>query len=703
MQDGIEKDPKAVTNPVRREIEALMESEKRFRTIAETASDAIIIFNSRENLIYWNKAAKSIFGYQSGETIGKLLSSIIPKQYQEILRAEMNKVISAKESELIGKAVEMIGIKKNRSEFPIELTLSAWKTRNETFFTFIIRDISERKRAEQALERQTQELARSNTELAKAKAEADLANRAKSNFLASMSHEIRTPMNGIIGMINLLLDTTGLTSEQEDYAYTVRASADALLQIINDILDISKIEAGKLNLEILDFNLQAVMEEIGDLLSERAFRKHLEFSIMTHPEIPACLRGDPGRIKQILINLAGNAVKFTSEGEVSIRTAFEAESETQVTIRFEIRDTGIGIPADRISHIFQPFAQADASVTRRFGGTGLGLSISKQLVEMMGGQIGLESRIGEGSTFWFTLVLEKQAAKEKSDFTNLGDIQGKRILIADHYRTSREIVKTYLESWGCCYQETDNATEAIRLLQQAKKSGAPFDLALLDYTIGNTDGEDLGRAIKADPMIHDTILVMLASIGWPGDALRMKEAGFIGYLRKPIKQSRLYDCLRMAFSLDKAKGDVQKSTLITRHTIQEAEKFKARILVVEDNIINQKLALRLVEKFGYQTGAAVNGREALKALEEDSYDIVLMDVQMPEMDGFEATKQIRDPHSKVRNHGIPIIAMTAFAMKEDRERCLEAGMDDYVDKPIDPEKFRTIIEKYVKKSKIDRS
>jgi len=498
----------------------------------------------------------------------------------------------------------------------------------------------------------------------------------------------------VLGMTGLLLDSA-LTPEQRDYAETVQASGDGLLQIINDILDFSKIEAGGLELESIDFDLRTTLEDVSDMLAQKVHQKGLDVACLVHPDVPTWMQGDPGRLRQILLNLVSNAVKFTEKGEVVVRVSLDEENDTHATVQFAVTDTGIGIPADHLNRLFKSFSQADASTTRKYGGTGLGLAISKRLCEMMDGEMGVESEDGKGSTFWFTAVLEKQPQRQEALQVLPADILGKRILVVDDNATNRELLSAYLESWGCQFHAASGAQEALCMLRQAVDTGKPFDLVILDHMMPEMDGEALGRAIKTDPALKETVLVMLTSWGRRGDAARMKEIGFSAYLTKPVKHSQLFDCLVTVLGEEpgRAKED-KKPPLVTRHSLAEAKR-RVRILLVEDNIVNQKLATRLLEKMGYRSDAVGNGREAVEALEMAPYDVVLMDVQMPEMDGYEATRLIRDPQSKVRNHHVPIIAMTANAMKGDRERCLGAGMDDYISKPIQPQKLIEVMETFV--------
>jgi two-component system sensor histidine kinase/response regulator len=663
--------------------EALQKSEERFRDIAYSMADWIWEVDKNGVYTYCSEKVEDLLGYCPDEILGKTPFDLMPQDEAKRARQIFSKIIRKKEP--IKELENWNNTKNGRLICLVTNGVPIFDEKgNLKGYRGVDKDITERKQAEMALE--------------KAKEAAEAANAAKSEFLANMSHEIRTPMNGVIGMTGLLLDTQ-LTPEQRDYAETVRVSADSLLHIINDILDLSKIEAGKLDLEILDFDLRTSLEDVCDVLTEKSAKKDMGFSCMIPPEVPCWLRGDPGRLRQVLLNLGGNAVKFTEKGEVVVRVSLDGENDTQATVRFAVTDTGIGIPADRLNRLFKSFSQADGSTTRKYGGTGLGLVISKQLAEKMGGEIGVKSEEGQGSTFWFTAVLEKQPERQEALLVLPADILGKRILVVDDNATNREVLSAYLGSWDCQCHVASGAQEALCMLREAVETEAPFHLVILDHMMPEMDGEALGRAIKADPMLKDTPLVMLTSWGRRGDAARVKEIGFSAYLTKPVKHSQLFDCLVTVLGegSGRAKQD-KKPPLVTRHTLAEAKR-RVRILLVEDNIVNQKLAVRLLEKMGYRSDAVGNGKEAVEALEMVPYDVVLMDVQMPEMDGYEATRVIRNPQSKVQNHDVPIVAMTANAMKGDRERCLEAGMDDYLSKPIQPQKLLEVIQTFLRQSR----
>jgi PAS domain S-box-containing protein len=548
----------------------------------------------------------------------------------------------------------------------------------------VLRDVTERRLAEQAMRRANELADAANRQLEdaveranRATEAAERADRAKSQFLANMSHEIRTPMNGIIGMTGLLLDSP-LTDEQHEFAETVRNCSEALLTLLNDILDFSKIEAGKLELESLDFDVAATVEDVGDLLSVQAAAKQLELLCDIDPAIPRLLAGDPGRLRQVLMNLVGNAIKFTAAGEVTLRARLIGERFDGADVQFEVRDTGIGIAPDDLSRLFSPFTQADTSTSRRYGGTGLGLSISKRLIEAMGGTIGVESEVGRGSRFWFTIPWARSTAAAAIRSGGEPRFEGDRVLVVDDNATNRRLLSGLLRRWNCDPTEAQDGAEALDHLLRAAAAGTPFRLALVDLMMPGMDGEVLARAVRGTRAIADTPLVLVSSGGNLGEE-RLRTAGYQACLHKPVKRDLLAACLGRRLR-PPAAGEAADADAPAIDAARPAERRRGRILLAEDNRVNQLVALKMLERLGFRADAVANGREAVAALEAAPYDLVLMDCQMPEVDGFEATRRIRALPGPRRD--VPVVALTANAMRGDREECLSAGMNDYVAKPV---------------------
>ena len=655
--------------------EALRQSEQRFRDLFENASDVIYTADFEGNFTSLNQSGERMTGYTHEEALHLNFSQVVsPETYKVVQQMTALKFRSHDAT-----VYELEFLKKNGEPLLVEVSSRAvFENGMPVGIQGIGRDITQRKQVE--------------AELKLARDVAVESVRLKSEFLANMSHEIRTPMNGVIGMTGLLLDTN-LDEDQRDCAETIRSSGDALMTIINDILDFSKIEAGRLQFETLDFLLSNTVEDTIELLAERAHQKNIEFASLILSDVPTDLRGDPGRLRQVLTNLIGNALKFTEHGEVVVRVEKESETKDDVMLRFMISDTGIGISELAQKNLFQAFMQADGSTTRKYGGTGLGLAISKQLVELMGGQMGVTSTPGHGSTFWFTARFGKQPLSLSVHPTPLLNLKNLRVLIVDDNATNRKILTHQLGSWGVISQEAESGLQALELLRSAAAEGVAYDLAVLDLMMPEMDGFETARAIKSDPKLAGVQLVMLTSFGARGHGPTAGDAGVAAYLTKPVRQSQLFDSLVnvIAGAVPTEVGfKAEASNLLTKHSLSETKMRAAKIiLLAEDNIVNQKVAIRQLHKLGYRADAVANGREVIEALSRIPYDLVLMDCQMPEMDGYEATAEIR--MSEPQGKHTPIVAMTANALTGDREKCIAAGMDEYITKPVQSEELARVL------------
>ena len=663
--------------------EALEDLATKFHSFTEQSLVGIYMVDG-EYFHYVNPKFAEIFGYGVEECLGGL-------PYKNLIHPEDRLLVEdyfKKRSTDPGLSSQNTfrALRKGGQVIDVELLGSTLMVQGRILGIGTVMDITDRRRAEKELLEMNAALEKQAIQVTEMALEAQMANDAKSEFLANMSHEIRTPMNGVIGMTSLLLDTD-LTQEQRRYAELVRTSAESLLGLINSILDYSKIEAGKLELELLDFDLNDLIDNLAAVLAGHAHEKGIELLCYVDPRIPSALRGDSGRLQQVLTNLTMNAIKFTQRGEVVIRVNYESETDRDVLLTFVVLDTGIGIPTEKQGLLFEKFSQVDASTTRKYGGTGLGLAISKRLVEMMGGEIGVSSEEGKGSEFWFTTRLSKQVAGKAEDHqTNL--LHDAKVMIVDDSSTSRDILSSKMISWGMRVEEVPDGFTALQALYQALAENDPFRLALIDLQMPGIDGEALGRAIKANQRLAATQMVMLTSLERTSvDTAHYEEIGFVGLLTKPTSHRELKEVLIRAMTGREDKQPHWRSlgeTYTDRGALNQPAAGKVRILLAEDNIVNQKVVLGMLKKMGLRADAVANGQEALQALTTIPYDVVLMDVQMPEMDGLEATRRIRDPNGGALNPSVPIIALTAAAMLGDREKCLEAGMSDYMSKPVMP-------------------
>jgi PAS domain S-box-containing protein len=646
----------------------IAERRARERAILDAALDCIVSVDEHGNVIEWNPAAERTFGFDRDQAIGAALRDlIVPESYRAALDTERANFVESRESEFLDRRMEAVAVRADGSEFPIELAVSATAETAHPVITAYLRDITDRKDSE--------------AELAQARDQALRAAKVKSDFLATMSHEIRTPMNGVLGMTSLLLNTD-LSQLQRRHATAIEHSGKALLQIINDILDFSKIEAGRLDLDHSTFELHRSVSDTVDLIAEKAQSKSIELLCEIDDDVPVSIVGDRGRMRQVLTNLVDNAVKFTDEGEDG------------VVLLFEVKDSGPGMTEEVRSCLFTPFSQGDASATRRHGGTGLGLAISRQLVELMGGEIGVESEPGKGSTFWFTARLERGVSRAPELQERL---EGKRVLVvADHERNA-EIISGYVKSWSMGCETTATSEDAIAALDSACVGGTPFDVVIVDHEIENGAGVTLADRIHDDTRHSGTQVVVLTAMSGLCTTEIADNSAVVDVLTKPVGKSHLFDCLL------RVTGDTASPVAVAEEAPSVFDELAVQggngltILVAEDNAINQEVAAMMLENLGHVPEIVTTGLEAVEALRERQYDLVLMDCQMPEMDGFTAAGEIRNMEGDAS--ATPIIAMTANAMKGDRERCLAAGMDDYISKPIDPRALSAAIEEVTSETK----
>ncbi len=659
----------------------LQESEEKFRTLIELSSDWIWETDKNGIYTYVDPKVKHLLGYETKEVIGKsLINFMSGNDAQRVLEFFKN---STEECEPF-RNLENTQIRKDGQTIVLKTSGMPFYSKDGHFLGWrgVDTNITDQKQAEEAIQQ--------------AKQDAEDANKAKSEFLANMSHEIRTPMNGIFGMTQLLMSSE-INSEQHEFLSGIKHSSESLLELIDGILDLSKIEAGKLELETTPFNLRTIVENVTETIAAKSTDKNIDVLYIIDPHVPLYLKGDPGRLRQILINLMGNAVKFTSDGDVSIQIHVKHDDKDMAVLHFEVADTGIGIPKDRLHLIFEPFSQADGSTTRKYGGTGLGLSITKQLIKKMGGEISIDSIEGQGSIFTFTAKFLKdpdiKLENTVLDFDQ--DMEDISVLVVDDNNASRLAIVNLLESIGCKHKAVGNGDDALDLLREAVIEEKPFNIVLLDQTMPDMTGEETARFIKEDLLTEDTIAFVLATFS---NIKEVKETGHPGiqdYLLKPLKEDLLRKTIVSAIA-----GDVQEESLPidTTQALSDDIPDDIIVLLVEDHVFNQMVATKFLEKRGCKVILAENGQKAVEAMNDSNYDLVLMDIQMPVMDGYAATEEIRKIEQSRGGH-VPIIAMTAHAMKGDREKCLAAGMDDYVAKPIIEKVFYDALDRWLKNKK----
>jgi PAS domain S-box-containing protein len=647
-------------------------TEGQLAAILGIAEDAVIIVDREQRIRFFNHGAESVFGYTAGEVFGKPLELLLPSDLRPAHRSHVAGFgASGQVARRMGERGEIHGQRKDGTVFPAEASICKLDVPGGAIYTAILRDVTERKHQAELMRQ--------------AKEEAEAATQAKSMFLANMSHEIRTPLNAVIGMTSLLLDTH-MSDEQRDFAQTIRSSGEALLTIINDILDYSKIELGKLELERQPFDLRRCIEESLDLLSTKAAEKNINLAYIVEDKTPDTLVSDVTRLRQVLVNLLSNAVKFTHQGEVLVQVEAVELERGEHEVRFAVKDTGIGIPEDRMGLLFQSFSQVDASTTRRYGGTGLGLAICKRLAGLMGGDLWVESKVGRGSTFHFAIKAEVARTSARSYLREGSPVlTGKRILIVDDNTTNRRILVKHSLLWGMLPSAAASAIEALDLVRH----GHAFDIAILDMAMPEMDGMGLAIEIRKYRDCKALPLIMLSSMVHRQKSVGWDQAGFAAFINKPIKPSQLYDALISTIA-EKQDVDVTPPRIDTELDRTMAQRLPLSILIAEDNAVNQKVVLRILSRMGYRADVAANGLEVLDAVERQKYDVILMDVHMPELDGIDATRRIVQ---RFQGRKRPrIIAMTADALQGDRDRCLQAGMDGYLSKPIFIQELKATLE-----------
>ncbi|MBN2297255.1 MAG: response regulator [Deltaproteobacteria bacterium] len=665
----------------------LKKSEEKYRNILINMEEGYYEVDLKGNMVFFNDAVCRMLGYTSEELQGMNYKMFMEHDSGYQVYEIFNQVYTSGNP---SKGFDWEFIRKDGSKSFGEGSIALVRNTSGDPIGFrgIIRDTVERKLAEKMRED-------------KIKAEAE--NRSKSDFLANMSHEIRTPLNGIIGMTELAMDTS-LDDNQKDIIHAINRESEILLSLINDILDFSKIEADKYELEEIPFDLRVLIEDLAGSFAIRSEKKGLELISFLSPDVPSLLVGDPGRLRQILANLVGNAMKFTEKGEVFIKAELVQENQGKICIRFSVKDTGIGISKDKQEKIFDIFTQADGSMTRKYGGTGLGLAISKELTQLVGGEIGVESEVGIGSTFWFTAVLSRQEQNASRQSREHVDLSTLRVLVVDDNETNRLILMEYLKSWGCIAVEAPDGEEAIAVLRSAVSLRESFDVIILDFQMPEMNGFDLAREIRKIKSLKKIPMIVLTSVGNIGEGKSCRQIGIQGYLTKPARRDELRRVILSVLGLPQEEDNPDISNLVTRHTLAEETRKNIQILLAEDYPTNQQVAMRHLQKAGYHVDLAENGRQALTACKCKQYDIVLMDIQMPFMDGYEATRKIRELEERLRDevgsdgpfrlNRIPIIAMTAHAIRGFKEKCLEMGMDDYIAKPLRRQELLDMVDKW---------